>query len=75
LRAYRGTVINRRKVIPTQTVITDVRGQEGEFTLDQNGFQLCRHETKTNCRQDGYRDNDSIKAEYCPEVEQLLKAE
>ena len=53
--------------------MTDLTGQESACTLDRNGFQLRRHEVKTSCRDDRYRDKDKVEAEYYPEMEQLLK--
>lgn len=60
-------------MIPTAVTVTDITGQEGMFTLDKNGFQLCHHEIKSNCRESGYHDKDRVEAEYYPEMEQLLK--
>lgn len=50
-------------------VIHDVTGRESEFTLDGNGFQYYRHDS----REKDFVDDDHIKAVYYPEVDQLLK--
>ena len=53
--------------------VSDITGQEENFTLDRHGFQLCRHEVKSRCLEDAYSDDKRIKDEYYPEMEQLLK--
>ena len=53
--------------------VSDITGQEDNFTLDRHGFQLCRHEVKSQCREDEYSDEMRIKDEYYLEMEQLLK--
>jgi hypothetical protein len=60
-------------MVPTTVTVTDITGQEGMFTLDSVGFQLCHHEVKSDCREEGYRDKDKVEAEYYAEMEQLLK--
>jgi len=70
---HSGTVTNKRATIQAQAVVTDITGHEDEYTLDSCGFQLCRHEARSRCHEDGYRDGDKVKAEYFPEMEQLLK--
>ena len=40
---YPGTAgYQRRKLLPRTITITDVRGQEEDFTLDNSGFELAR---------------------------------
>jgi len=51
------------------TTIHDISGDEEKYTLDGNGFQYVKHESKEK----EFRDDEKIKAEYYPEVEQLLK--
>lgn len=53
--------------------VTDISGEEEKYTLDTYGFQLIHHETKSNCRDDGYQDVNRIQSDYFPECEQLLK--
>ena len=50
-------------------VVTDISGDEDKYTLDSHGFQLYRH---TSVEKD-FRDDAQIKAQYYPEVEQLIK--
>ncbi|KAF1808360.1 hypothetical protein P152DRAFT_517613 [Eremomyces bilateralis CBS 781.70] len=50
-------------------VIHDVAGEEEKYTIDSHGFQFLKHESKEK----DFLDDEKIKAEYYPEVEQLLK--
>lgn len=52
-----------------EVVVTDISGDEDRYTLDSHGFQIYRHEAKEK----DFVDDDQIKAQYYPEVEQLLK--
>ena len=54
---------------PLDVVVEDIRGREDQFTLDKNGFQVYRHESKEK----DFIDDDQIKSVYYPETEQLLK--
>ena len=49
--------------------VHDIRGEEQNYNLDKNGFQIHRH---TSVEKD-FLDDDQIKAQYYPEIEQLLK--
>ena len=49
--------------------IHDVAGDEQKYTIDSHGFQYVNHESKEK----DFVDNEQIKAQYYPEVEQLLK--
>lgn len=49
--------------------VQDIRGREGEFTLDKNGFQVHRH----SANEKDFLDDEKIKAGYYAETEQLLK--
>ena len=49
--------------------IHDVSGEEDQYTLDSHGFQYVKHESKEK----DFTDDEKIKAEYYPEMEQLLK--
>ena len=49
--------------------VSDIRGDVGEYTLDKNGFQIYPH---TSAEKE-FVDDNKIRAEYYPEVEQLLK--
>jgi len=50
-------------------VIHDISGEESKYTVDSHGFQYVNHESKEK----DFVDDKKIKAEYYPEVEQLLK--
>jgi hypothetical protein len=54
---------------PLDVVVQDVRGQEDQYTLDKNGFQIYRHKSVEK----DFLDDELIKAVYYPETEQLLK--
>jgi hypothetical protein len=66
-------VTNERATIATKVTVKDISGEEEKYNLDNFGFQLVHHETKSGCTEDGYRDLRSIQTEYFPECEQLLK--
>jgi hypothetical protein len=53
--------------------VTDISGEEEEYTLDKYGFQLVHHESKSKCKDDGYKDVNLIKSNYFRECERLLK--
>ncbi|UPK98855.1 hypothetical protein LCI18_009790 [Fusarium solani-melongenae] len=55
---------------PQPTIIHDVRGREADFHLDQDAFQVIRNVPESSEAE--FVDDDSIKANYYPEVEQLL---
>jgi len=52
-----------------QHVVHDVRGSEDKYTLDTTGFQFVKHESVEK----DFVDEEQIKAQYYPEVEELLK--
>ncbi|RFU32278.1 hypothetical protein B7463_g4074, partial [Scytalidium lignicola] len=54
---------------PQSVIIHDIAGNEDKYTLDSHGFQFVKHESKEK----DFLDDERIKAEYYPEVEQLLK--
>jgi len=66
-------------MIATPVTVTDLAGQEDDFTLDKCGFQLVSHEIKSKSLQlGGYYgptgdDDEKIKADYYPEMEQMIK--
>ncbi|EGR51815.1 uncharacterized protein TRIREDRAFT_2433 [Trichoderma reesei QM6a] len=51
-------------------VIHDIRGREADFTLDRDAFQLVQNVPPSAERD--FVDDESIKKNYYPEVEQLL---
>lgn len=64
---------NERVTIATKVIVEDISGEEEKYTLDNYGFQLVHHETKTNCVEDNYSDIGRIQTEYFAECEQVLK--
>ena len=50
-------------------VVTDIRGREGDFTLDKNGFAVCQQNSKL----ENFTDAKEIERIYLPEVVELLK--
>ncbi|KAK4184326.1 amino acid permease-domain-containing protein [Podospora australis] len=63
------SALTNRPSVQQEVVVTDISGDEDKYTLDSHGFQLHRHESKEM----DFADDDQIKAQYYPEVEQLLK--
>ncbi|KAF4974784.1 hypothetical protein FZEAL_8361 [Fusarium zealandicum] len=55
---------------PKPTVIHDMRGSEADFHLDRDAFQIIQDVPSS--KESEFRDEDSIKDKYYPEVEQLL---
>lgn len=49
--------------------IHDISGEIDEYSLDDHGFQYVNHESKDK----EFLDEEKIKTEYYPEIEQLLK--
>jgi len=60
-------VQNQIDVVPV--TVTDISGSEGAYTLDGNGFQIFKRASKEK----DFVDEEIIKSEYYPEIEQLLK--
>ena len=58
-----------RPTQPLDVTVTDIRGDEKDYTLDKNGFQIHRH---TSVEKD-FVDDNQIRRQYYPEVERLLK--
>jgi hypothetical protein len=59
----------QRPHAPQSVTVHDIAGDEDKYTLDSHGFQFVKHESKEK----DFLDDAKIKAEYYPEVEQLLK--
>ena len=53
--------------------VEDIGGRESEFTLEKNGFMLAKQQTKVMLETDDLVNDDKIKNEYYPEMEQWLK--
>ncbi|KAI0647770.1 hypothetical protein C8Q79DRAFT_924869 [Trametes meyenii] len=60
---------NNLGVDTRSVVVRDARGRESEFTLDSSGFQFL----KSSSAERAFDDEERIKAQYYPEVEELLK--
>jgi len=58
-----------RPHVAQSVTVRDVTGDEDKYTLDSHGFQFVNHASKEK----DFVDDEKIKAEYYPEVEQLLK--
>ncbi|KAL7280146.1 hypothetical protein PYCCODRAFT_1359188 [Trametes coccinea BRFM310] len=54
---------------PRTVLVHDARGHEDEFTLDKNGFQYVKWPSVEK----EFDDDERIKAQYYPEVEEILK--
>ena len=54
---------------PLNVTVHDIRGEVDKYTLDGNGFQIYSH---TSTEKD-FLDDNKIRADYYPEIEQLLK--
>ncbi|OJJ50095.1 hypothetical protein ASPZODRAFT_89929 [Penicilliopsis zonata CBS 506.65] len=51
--------------------IADIRGEESQYTLDQDAFQIL-HEVPSATTDETFRDDEEIRRVYYPEVERLL---
>lgn len=68
--AAKGTVPHKNAVEETKQVeIENVRGEEGEYTLDQHGFQFFKSATSV----ESFTDSERVKREYYPEVQKVLR--
>lgn len=53
-----------------EVTIHDIRGRESDFNTDRNGFGVVTSVAPS--KEQGFTDDDSIRANYYPEVEELL---
>ncbi|KAG6009345.1 hypothetical protein E4U21_002653 [Claviceps maximensis] len=58
------------RLVPHDTLLTDVRGRESEFSLEHDAFQVIVDQPPTP--ESVFDNDDTIRAKYYPEVEQLL---
>lgn len=65
----KGRISNERPHLPHKFVVSDVSGEEDQYTLDSHGFQYCRRGSKEKA----FLDDARIEAEYYPECAQLLR--
>lgn len=66
---FRRSNNDERPHVAKNVIIHDITGDEDKYTLDSHGFQYVKHESKEK----DFLDDAKIKAEYYPEIEQLLK--
>lgn len=71
IQTYPGTAFEkRRKHVPHEMNIKDLREVKDKFTLDKNGFQLVQHPTAMD---KDFLDEQQIKDVYYPECQRLMK--
>lgn len=66
----KGHITNERPHRPHSFVISDVSGEEDQYSLDSHGFQFHRR----SCTDKEFLDDRKIEAEYYPECAELLRA-
>jgi hypothetical protein len=64
-----GQITNKRPTVPQEMVVTDVTGDESNYSLYICAFEYGRHVST----QHDFVDEEKIVGEYYPECEQLLK--
>ncbi|KAJ4305756.1 hypothetical protein N0V90_001287 [Kalmusia sp. IMI 367209] len=64
-----GRISNKRPHRPHNFIVTDVTGDEEEYSLDSHGFQFCRHKSVEK----DFIDEQAIQTIYYEECRQLLK--
>ena len=70
VQTYPGTAFEkRRKHVPHDMIITDMRSKKEEFTLHKNGFQLCENVTDEK----DFLDENHVKKVFYPACEKLIK--
>lgn len=70
IQTYPGTAFEkRRKHVPHDVNIRDLRTVKDKFTLDKNGFQLVENNSKVS----DWSDKEHVKEVYYPECEALIK--
>ena len=70
IQTYPGTAFEkRRKHVPHEMKIQDMRSIRSDFKLDDSGFELVDH--KTNVK--SFADDEEVKEVYYPEVIELMK--
>jgi len=70
IQTYPGTAFEkRRKHVPHEVQINDLRPLREDFTLDKAGFELVDYTTKVK----DFANEDEIKEVYYPEITELVK--
>lgn len=68
---FDGTIIeSRRNYAEVPVKVTDLRGQEGEFSLDRQGFELLTHPSAEK----DFDVPEQIRSVYYPECAQILQS-
>lgn len=72
VQTYPGTAFEkRRKHVPHDVNIRDLRPVKDQFTLEKNAFQLVPH--KTAVKEDQWQDKELMQRVFYPEAEALFK--
>ncbi|KHO00530.1 uncharacterized protein MAM_01308 [Metarhizium album ARSEF 1941] len=66
----KGRISNKRPHKAWDFVVSDISGDEDQYTLDGHGFQYCRHRS----REEAFTDERQIQSVYYDECEQLVKS-
>ena len=70
IQTYPGTAFEkRRKHVPRDAIISDLRPIRDEFTVDKNGFEIVNHVSEVK----NFADEEEMKRVYYPEVQRLIK--
>lgn len=70
IQTYPGTAFEkRRKHVPHDATIRDMRSVKEEFNVNDAGFELVEHRTSVN----DFADEDEVKEKYYPEVQEIIK--
>lgn len=66
----KGAISNKRPHKAHPFVVSDISGDEDQYTLDTHGFQYCRHDS----REEAFTDDRQIQDVYYQECEDLVKS-
>ncbi|KAF2715496.1 hypothetical protein K504DRAFT_366065 [Pleomassaria siparia CBS 279.74] len=66
----KGRITNERPHLKHNVVVSDITGDEQQYTLDSHGFQYCQH---TSIEKD-FLDDAAIEASYYPECASFLRS-
>lgn len=70
IQTYPGTAFEkRRKHVPHEMRIHDLRSVKDQFKIDECGFELIDHVSKEK----DFTDEEHVKATYYPEVIEMIK--
>jgi hypothetical protein len=59
----------RFPIVPEKMTVEDLRGREGELSLEREGFMLLHWPSRVK----NFRDPDEVRSVYVPEIESMLK--